>query len=90
MRRVTVGADPDAPPRLVTLPAAWDDVAAAALAALVPGEEPVMLATAADAWIRPIAETGTARRPGDAAVRAAAPHAAAAPWVSVHGNLARA
>ena len=56
MRRVTVGADPDAPPRLVTLPAAWDDAAAAALAALVPGEQPVMLATAADAWIRPIAE----------------------------------
>ena len=56
MRRVMVGADPDAPPRLVTLPAAWDDVAAAALAALVPGEQPVMLATAADAWIRPIAE----------------------------------
>jgi ribonucleoside-diphosphate reductase alpha chain len=56
MRRVTVGADPDAPPRLVTLPAAWDDAAAAALAALVPGGQPVMLAIAADAWIRPIAE----------------------------------
>ncbi len=56
MHRVMVGADPDAPPRLVTLPAAWDDTAAAALAALVPGEQPVMLATAADAWIRPIAE----------------------------------
>ncbi len=56
MRRVAVGADPDAPPRLVTLPAAWDDTAAAALAALIPDEQPVMLATAADAWIRPIAE----------------------------------
>jgi ribonucleoside-diphosphate reductase alpha chain len=56
MHRVMVGADPDAPPRLVTLPAAWDDTAAAALAALVPGEQPVMLAIAADAWIRPIAE----------------------------------
>ena len=32
------GADPDAPPRLVTLPAAWDDAAAAALAELAPGE----------------------------------------------------
>ena len=50
------GADPDAPPRLVTLPAAWDDAAAAALAALAPGDGPVRLAAAADAWIRPIAE----------------------------------
>jgi ribonucleoside-diphosphate reductase alpha chain len=58
MRRVTVGADPDAPLRLVTLPAAWDDTAAAALIALAPGGQPVMLATAADAWIRPIAERG--------------------------------
>ena len=62
MRRVTVGADPDAPPRLVTLPAAWDDTAAAALAGLAPGEGPVMLAAAADAWIRPVAER--ARRAG--------------------------
>ena len=29
MRRVSAGADPDAPQRLITLPAAWDDVAAA-------------------------------------------------------------
>jgi ribonucleoside-diphosphate reductase alpha chain len=56
MRRVTAGADPDAPPRLVTLPAAWDDAAASALAALAPGEGPVTLPTAADAWVRPIAE----------------------------------
>jgi ribonucleoside-diphosphate reductase alpha chain len=56
MRRVTAGADPDAPPRLVTLPAAWDDAAASALAALAPGEGPVTLAAAADDWIRPIAE----------------------------------
>ena len=62
MRRVTVGADPDAPMRLVTLPAAWDDMAAAALAGLAPGEGPVMLAAAADAWIRPVAER--ARRAG--------------------------
>ncbi len=62
MRRVTVGADPDAAPRLVTLPAAWDDVAAAALAGLAPGEGPVILAAAADAWIRPVAER--ARRAG--------------------------
>ena len=50
------GADPDAMPRLVTLPAAWDDTAAAALAGLAPGEGPVTLAAAADAWIRPVAE----------------------------------
>ena len=56
MRRVVAGADPDAPPRQVTLPAAWDDAAAAALAELAPGDGPVVLATAADAWIRPIAE----------------------------------
>jgi hypothetical protein len=56
MRRVMAGTDPDAPLRLVTLPAAWDDLAAAALASLVPGREPVTLAAAADAWIRPVAE----------------------------------
>ena len=56
MRRVMAGSDPDAPPRLVTIPTAWDDIAAAALAALVPDAQPAMLATAADAWIRPIAE----------------------------------
>jgi ribonucleoside-diphosphate reductase alpha chain len=56
MRRVTVGADPDAPPRLVTLPAVWDDAAASALAALAPGEGPVMLSSAADDWVRPITE----------------------------------
>src|SRR4051812_27171149 len=62
MRRVTATADPDAPPRQVTLPAAWDDVAAAALAALTPGNGAIMLASAADDWIRPIAER--ARRAG--------------------------
>ncbi|HEY7578168.1 MAG TPA: TSCPD domain-containing protein [Acetobacteraceae bacterium] len=55
-RRVMAGADPDAAVRLVTLPAAWSDEAAAALAALVPGDGPVALATAAEAWIKPIAE----------------------------------
>src|SRR5690348_11220532 len=55
MRRVLAGADPDAPRRQITLPAAWDDTAAAALAGLVPGSKPVSLAAAAEAWIRPIA-----------------------------------
>jgi hypothetical protein len=57
MRRVMVGADPEAPPRMVTLPAVWDDNAAAALAGLVPGTAPVSLAAAADSWIRPTAES---------------------------------
>ena len=32
MRRIALGADPDQPLRALTLPAAWDDAAAAALA----------------------------------------------------------
>jgi hypothetical protein len=56
MRRVLVGADPDAVLRQVTLPASWDDTAAAALAGLASGEEPVKLAAVADAWIRPVSE----------------------------------
>ncbi|HEX4173395.1 MAG TPA: TSCPD domain-containing protein, partial [Acetobacteraceae bacterium] len=56
MRRVMAGADHDVAERLVVLPAAWDDDAAAALAALAPGDGQVVLATAAEAWIKPIAE----------------------------------
>ncbi len=56
MRRASVGVDPDAPERAVTLPAAWDDTAAAGLAALAPGSGPVSLAAAAETWIRPVAE----------------------------------
>jgi hypothetical protein len=56
MRRVLAGADPDAPQRLVVLPAAWSDEAAAALAGLVPGTGQAVLAVAAEAWIKPIAE----------------------------------
>jgi hypothetical protein len=55
MRRVTIGADPDAPPRDVTLPAAWTDAAAAALAALAPGDGRTTLPAAANAWIARIA-----------------------------------
>ena len=55
MRRIPAAADADAEPRLVTLPAAWDDGAAHALAGLAPGTGPTLLAAAADAWIRPIA-----------------------------------
>src|SRR5690348_7879621 len=56
MRRVMAGSDPDAPQRQVTLPAAWDDRAAAALAELAPGSAPITLAASAEAWIAPIAE----------------------------------
>lgn len=56
MRRIALGADPDQPLRALTLPAAWDDAAAAALADLAPGTGPASLAIVADAWIRPIAE----------------------------------
>ena len=62
MRRTAVGADADQVPRTVALPAAWDDRAAAALVELAPGEQAISLATAADAWIRPIGER--ARRAG--------------------------
>ena len=55
MRDTEAAADPDAPPRLLTLPAAWDDRAAAALAALAPGVGAISLARAATAWISPIA-----------------------------------
>jgi ribonucleoside-diphosphate reductase alpha chain len=55
MRRTEASPDPDAAPRAVTLPAAWDDQAAAALAALAPGQGPVSLTVAAQAWIDPIA-----------------------------------
>jgi len=54
MRTVAAAPDPDAPPRRVTHPVAWDHRAAAALAALAPGAGPVSLEAAAGAWIRPI------------------------------------
>jgi hypothetical protein len=51
LRRTRIGADPDAPPRAVALPDSWEDDAAAALAALVPGEGPITLPRIAEAWI---------------------------------------
>lgn len=57
LRRARAGADPDQPPRPVALPAAWEggeaaeDPAAAALAALAPGEGPASLPRLAEAWI---------------------------------------
>lgn len=56
MRRVEIGPDPDAAPRRVTIPASWDDAAAAALAGIAPGDGPADLRAAADRWIRLIEE----------------------------------
>ena len=55
MRDTAASADPDAAPRPLSLPAAWDDRAAAALAALAPGEGRATLPRAAEGWIRPLA-----------------------------------
>ncbi len=57
MRRLEIGPDPDAAPRRVSIPAGWDDAAAAALAALAPGSGPALLPDVAGDWIRPIAES---------------------------------
>jgi len=56
-RRTEVPPHPDGLPRAVTLPAAWDDLAAIALAGLAPAEGPASLAAVAEAWINPIAST---------------------------------
>ena len=66
MRDTEAGADPDAAPRALTLPASWDDRAAAALAALAPGAGKASLPRAAESWIRPLA--ASARLEGDAAL----------------------
>src|SRR3954453_17326758 len=63
MRDTEAGAGPDATPRPLTLPASWGDRAAAALAALAPGEGRANLPRAADSWIRPLATR--ARMEGD-------------------------
>ena len=62
MRKLALGADPDQPARALTLPAIWDDAAAAALAELAPGTGPASLAQVAEAWIGPIGDR--ARRAG--------------------------
>ena len=58
MRQTAVGADPDEAPVLVTLPTAWDDTAAAGLAAIAtrinPSARRVHLAAAAATWISAI------------------------------------
>lgn len=51
MRRVVAGMDPDAPPQTVTIPASWEDEAASALLALVPGRNRPDLREAAERWL---------------------------------------
>jgi hypothetical protein len=52
LRRTRAGADADAAPRPVALPASWEEGAAEALAAIAgPGAAPVSLPRAAEAWI---------------------------------------
>jgi hypothetical protein len=55
MREAAAGVDPEAPPRALVLPASWDDRAAAALAALAPGDGRVSVPHAAEGWIKPVA-----------------------------------
>lgn len=66
MRDTRAGADPDTPARPLTLPAAWDDRAAEALAALAPGEGDTSLTRAAAVWMRPVA--ARAREAGEPAL----------------------
>lgn len=58
LRRARCGADPDAPPRSVALPASWEEEAAEAVAALAPGGGPVVLPILAEAWIRRVTTRG--------------------------------
>jgi ribonucleoside-diphosphate reductase alpha chain len=73
MRRTSAAADPDAAPRRVALPAAWDDRAAAAVADLAHDDARASLIALADSWIRPISVR--ARRAGIEAPLAADLHA---------------
>ena len=54
MRETMAAPEPDAPPCGVTLPASWDEAAAAGLAALAAGGRRIRLAEAAQRWIAPI------------------------------------
>jgi hypothetical protein len=56
--RVRAAPEPDAAPRAVALPIAWDEDEASALAAIAPGGGPVLLPRLAEAWIAPLAARG--------------------------------
>ena len=62
LRRLRAAPDPDSASRGIALPAAWAeaDEAAAALAALAPGQGPVALPNLAERWIRRLDKTGRA------------------------------
>ncbi len=61
MRTVMASSDPDAPTRQVTLPADWDDDAAAALAGIAPGTGAVSVADESARWIDAVAPAGGGR-----------------------------
>nr|WP_321984373.1 vitamin B12-dependent ribonucleotide reductase [uncultured Lichenicoccus sp.] len=56
MRTQAASPDPDAEPRMVTVPADWDQEAAAAFAALAPGIGRASLAEASLVWVAPLAD----------------------------------
>ncbi|MES2710636.1 MAG: hypothetical protein V4653_03565 [Pseudomonadota bacterium] len=64
LRRLRASPDPDSAPRAIALPAAWvgseADDAAAALAAIAPGQGPAALPSLAERWIRRLDKTGRA------------------------------
>jgi hypothetical protein len=62
LSRLSAAPDPESPPRAVAIPAAWDEGAAAALAALAPGTGPALLPRLAEAWISRAAEQARALR----------------------------
>ncbi|MCQ4162894.1 hypothetical protein NON00_23615, partial [Roseomonas sp. GC11] len=59
LRRIRAAADPDSPARPVAIPAAWEEGAAEALAALAPGQGPVTLPGLAESWIRRLTARAT-------------------------------
>lgn len=63
MRTVMASADPDAPARAITLPANWDDEAAAALADLVPGTRAISLPSESARWIDALIPHGKEQSP---------------------------
>ncbi len=65
MRQVAAGCDPDAPARLVIIPAAWDEGAGPALACLAPGSGPADLRRASRDWIARIEAASPGAAIGD-------------------------
>jgi hypothetical protein len=56
--RMRAAPDPDCAPRPIALPVQWDEAAAEAIAALAPGQGPVLLPKLAEAWIGRLALRG--------------------------------